>query len=91
MIGLSLSDPGACALSRQPMGDRMNRRAAVFALVVLGAAARSRASLAQQPGKVWRVGFLSPTSASLNSQSTAAFQRGMRELGYVEGRNLVIE
>ena len=69
----------------------MNRRDTVFGLVVLGAAARSRNSLAQQPGKVSRVGFLSPTSSSLNSQSTAAFRKGMIELGYVEGRNLVIE
>jgi putative ABC transport system substrate-binding protein len=69
----------------------MNRRDTVLALVALGAAACSRASFAQQPGKVWRVGFLSPTSASLSSSNTNAFLKGMRELGYVEGKNLVIE
>jgi putative tryptophan/tyrosine transport system substrate-binding protein len=69
----------------------MNRRDTIFALVALGAAADPRASLAQQSGKVWRVGFLSPTSASLSSQHTRAFLKGMRELGYVEGRNLVVE
>ena len=69
----------------------MNRRDTVLALVALAAAARSRASLAQQPGKVWRVGFLSPTSASVNPQYTGAFLKGMRDLGYVEGKNLVIE
>jgi putative ABC transport system substrate-binding protein len=47
--------------------------------------------LAQQPGKVWRVGFLLPASASLSSSNTNAFLKGMRELGYVEGKNLVIE
>src|SRR5216684_419917 len=69
----------------------MNRRDAVVALVALGAATASRASLAQPQGKVWRVGFLSPTSASFSSPYTDAFLKGMRELGYVEGRNLVVE
>jgi len=69
----------------------MNRRDAVVALVALGAAAGSRASLAQPQGKVWRVGILSPTSASLSSSNTNAFLKRMRELGYIEGRNLVVE
>src|SRR5271167_4717686 len=43
---------------------------------------------AQQPGKVWRVGFL---IARRRTDYYLAFPRGMRELGYVEGRNLVIE
>ena len=44
-------------------------------------------------GKIWRVGFLSlgPRPASLESNFLGAFPLGMRELGYVEGRNLVIE
>jgi len=69
----------------------MNRRNTLIALAALSAAAGSRASLAQQQGKVWRVGFLSLTSASVASQNTGAFLKGMRELGYVEGKNLVIE
>src|SRR3981081_873406 len=64
----------------------MNRRDAVVALVALGAAVGSRASLAQPQGKIWRVGVLSPTSANTN-----AFLKRMRELGYVEGKNLMIE
>jgi putative tryptophan/tyrosine transport system substrate-binding protein len=69
----------------------MNRRDAVAVLVALGAAAASRPPSAQQGGKVWRVGYLSPTLAPVNSQYTAAFLKGMRELGYVEGKNLIIE
>lgn len=46
---------------------------------------------AQQQGKVWRIGFLAPTPASLSSQNTDAFLQGMRELGYVEGKNLAID
>ena len=48
---------------------------------------------AQQP-KVRRIGFLAPLSRSTPSQPDAnydAFALGMRELGYVEGKNLVIE
>lgn len=71
--------------------DRVNRRDAVIALVALGAAAGSRASSAQQRGKVWRVGFLSLGSASLNSPNSDAFLKGMRDLGYIEGKNLVVE
>ncbi len=50
-------------------------------------------SFAQQQGKVWRVGFLTPSSrpASLDSDAIGGFPRGMRDLGYVEGKNLVIE
>ncbi len=50
-------------------------------------------TFAQQQGKVWRVGFLSPRRrpASLDSDYYGAFPRRMSELGYVEGRNLIIE
>ncbi len=49
------------------------------------------ASLAQQRGKVWRIGVLDTTSATLNATNLDAFRQGLRELGYVEGENLVIE
>jgi putative ABC transport system substrate-binding protein len=47
----------------------------------------------QQQGKVWRIGFLSQRDRpkSLDSDTYGAFPRGMRELGYVEGKNLVME
>ena len=69
----------------------MNRRDTIIALIALASAAASRPSWAQQQGRVWRVGFLSPTSASVNPQYTGAFLQGMRELGYVEGKNLIVE
>jgi len=69
----------------------MNRRESIIAVVALGAAAGPIASFAQQQGKVWRVGFLTLRPASENSQYTDAFLKGMRELGYVEGKNLVVE
>jgi putative ABC transport system substrate-binding protein len=48
---------------------------------------------AQPAGKVWRVGFLTPrTEADFrNTDYGVQFLAGMRELGYVEGRNLAME
>jgi putative tryptophan/tyrosine transport system substrate-binding protein len=46
---------------------------------------------AQQPAKVARIGFLSTASLSSLSPRLEAFRRGLRELGYVDGKNIVIE
>src|SRR5437660_8850875 len=46
---------------------------------------------AQQPTKVPRIGFLGALSPSSISARIEAFRQGLRELGYVEGKNLVIE
>jgi len=44
-----------------------------------------------QPAKVARIGFLAPTSASSNPERVEALWAGLRDLGYVEGKNIVIE
>src|SRR5215467_5910714 len=46
---------------------------------------------AQQPTKIPRVGYLAIVSPSVNADRIEAFRRGLRELGYVEGKNIVIE
>ena len=46
---------------------------------------------AQQPAGIPRIGILIPASASLNSARVEAFRQRLRELGYVEGKNIVIE
>jgi ABC-type uncharacterized transport system substrate-binding protein len=46
---------------------------------------------AQQPTKVPRIGYTSATSPSVNLARREAFRQGLRELGYVEGKNIVIE
>ena len=46
---------------------------------------------AQQPTKVARIGFLIAVSPSAASARTEASRQGLRELGYVEGKNIVIE
>ena len=45
----------------------------------------------QQPTKVPRIGFLGASSPSAISARIDAFRQGLRELGYVEGKNILIE
>ena len=49
------------------------------------------AAEAQQAGKVPRIGFLSLTSPSDRPPLLDAFRQGLRELGWVEGQNIVID
>jgi putative tryptophan/tyrosine transport system substrate-binding protein len=46
---------------------------------------------AQQPDKIPRIGLLIGSSPSANAARIEAFRQGLRELGYVEGKNFVIE
>jgi ABC-type uncharacterized transport system substrate-binding protein len=46
---------------------------------------------AQQPTKVPRIGYLAGPSLSSLSARTEAFRQGLRELGYVEGKNIMME
>ena len=46
---------------------------------------------AQQAGKIPRIGYLNATSPSTSPARVEAFRQGLRELGYVEGKNIVIE
>jgi len=46
---------------------------------------------AQQPKKIPRIGYLAAVSPSAVAARTEAFRQGLRELGYVEGENIVIE
>ncbi|MSQ72502.1 MAG: ABC transporter substrate-binding protein [Betaproteobacteria bacterium] len=65
----------------------MKKRDALFVLLAL--AAVPIATRAQQPGKTWRIGYLS--NAPGPGKLDEAFREQMRELGYAEGRNLSIE
>jgi putative ABC transport system substrate-binding protein len=46
---------------------------------------------AQQPKKIARIGYLAAVSASADAPRLEAFRQGLRELGYVEGQNIIIE
>jgi putative ABC transport system substrate-binding protein len=54
-------------------------------------AAPPLAGEAQESTRVWRIGFLGSGSYSSGDPRVEALRRGLRELGYAEGRNLVIE
>lgn len=49
------------------------------------------AAQAQPAGRTYRIGMVEPTSAQLNATNLAALRRGLEELGYVEGRNLLFD
>src|SRR5262245_5097376 len=68
----------------------MNRRAFVTGL---GAVLAAPLAEAQQTGKIWRIGLLggsSPTTPEA-ARPWEALLQGLRELGYVEGRNLTVD
>jgi putative ABC transport system substrate-binding protein len=46
---------------------------------------------AQQSGRIPRIGFLAAGSSSTPSPSREAFRQGLRDLGYVEDKNILIE
>jgi putative ABC transport system substrate-binding protein len=61
-------------------------------LIAAGALLAAPVTRAQRPGKVWRVGFLAQRRVGpLDTDAFGGFPQRMRELGYVEGRNLLIE
>jgi putative ABC transport system substrate-binding protein len=49
------------------------------------------AARAQYAGKVYRIGILEAIPAAQNTANIDALRKGLRDLGYVEGRNLIIE
>ena len=49
------------------------------------------AARAQQATKHYRIGMLFPTSPTANAANLNAFRQRLQQLGYVEGRNLVID
>jgi putative ABC transport system substrate-binding protein len=67
----------------------MTRRELLIWLAAGAALLAPVASFAQDPGKVWRIGLL---AARLDFQDRLnALRQGMQELGYIEGKNLIIE
>jgi putative ABC transport system substrate-binding protein len=67
------------------------RRREFITLIGGAAVAWPLAGRAQQAGKQPIIGFLGANSPSLQSQWTAAFEQRLRELGWIEGRNVAIE
>jgi len=68
----------------------MNKKIFVFLFAAIFLSTASFAD-AQQPKKVRRIGYLSTRSASQVQATTHALRRGLSDLGYVEGQNIMIE
>ncbi len=49
------------------------------------------AAHAQQSGKIFRIGFLDPSAASVSAVRREAFWQELRKLGWVEGKNISVE
>jgi len=61
-------------------------------LLGAGALAEPLASLAQKPpAKIYRIGVLIPGTAASTVDRQDAFMQGLRQQGYVEGQNIILE
>ena len=67
------------------------KRAGVLSIIVVVLLAVAVIAEAQQAKKIPRIGFLSATPASGIPDRIEAFQQGLGELGYLEGKNIYIE
>jgi hypothetical protein len=73
-------------------GQQMINRRVFVVIVGAGMLAVPQLALAQQAGKVWRIGWLgNGTRVSRETNTLMPFRDGLRELGYVEGTNVVID
>src|SRR6266508_1022099 len=72
--------------------ESMNKEVFIGLLATL-LLANASIGAAQQPGKIPRIGFLTNQTASSISSGRAieAFRQGLRDLGYTEGKNIIIE
>jgi putative tryptophan/tyrosine transport system substrate-binding protein len=80
---------GRCAIRfglKAPEGTAVKRRA--FITLIGGVAAWPLAAPAQSPGKLVRIGFLSGGSEA--NSNIAGFRQGLRQIGYIEGQNLLM-
>ena len=68
-----------------------NRKwAGIFAVIVALTVCGGRAE-AQQPGKIFRIGFLDTSTASGSAVLLEAFRQELSKLGWIEGKNITIE
>src|SRR6516164_6133471 len=66
------------------------RRSGFISLLGSAAAAWPIVARAQQP-KLPTIGYLGPTALAVSAPRLAAFQQRLRELGWIDGRNVAIE
>ena len=70
----------------------MRRREAVLVSLAMAIAPGTWTTASAQPAvKVWKIGIIEPFNAAVRANLVAAFRQGLREHGYEEGRNIVLE
>jgi putative ABC transport system substrate-binding protein len=67
----------------------MTSRRQILQLLAAASIAEATSALAQETRKIRRVGFIAPSTGA--EQRVALFRQGLRELGYVEGKNIQID
>jgi putative ABC transport system substrate-binding protein len=71
---------------------RLGVKYSILFLLVAAATLRAPVAQAAEPAQsVARIGFVSPHSPSTDPQIVATFWQSLRELGYIEGQNLIVE
>jgi putative ABC transport system substrate-binding protein len=83
---VSSSNPKS-KVQKRPRGPKW---AGLFAIVAVLTVCGARAD-AQQPGKIFRIGFLDPSTASGIAVLLEAFRQELNKLGWIEGKNITIE
>jgi len=66
-------------------------KAVVLGALALAATLWTATPVTGQTAKVWKIGILEPFNAAVRAQLVTAFRQGLREQGYEEGRNIVLE
>jgi putative ABC transport system substrate-binding protein len=85
-LSLRLISLGLKQYAEKTMAKKIYRIALCTMLFALSLSAE-----AQQPTKIPRIGYLLGASLSVSSTRTEAFRQGLRDFGYVEGKNIIIE
>src|SRR5436190_8365801 len=79
------------AVSSKKSSEKPMTRSILFWLLAAVLLTSVSPAEAQHPKKIPRIGYLSPNSPSTNPARLEAFRQGLRELGYVEGKNIFVE
>jgi putative tryptophan/tyrosine transport system substrate-binding protein len=88
LFSKSIKSPHPCQI--RPCNSYVKTIAGIF-LVAFILTPGSTAAEAQQAAKIPRIGYLTGARLTAIANRTEAFRQGLRELGYVEGKNIVIE
>src|SRR6185436_12573889 len=79
-----------CQVSAKAGATKMRSKSRIWLLITVLLTTAPSAQ-AQQPGKIFRIGFLDNSTASGSSVLLEPFREELHKLGWIEGKNIVIE